>query len=62
MKMPGVNPTVFYIGLIVLIIAAGIGIYFKLPIPTELIIALVSALIGHGLTLTTQHIQRKNGS
>jgi len=60
--MQGVNPTVFYIGLIVLIIAAGVGIYFHLPIPIELIVALVSAFIGHGLTLTTQHIQdqRKN--
>lgn len=46
----GVNPTVLYIGMIVLVLAAGAGVYFKV-IPVEVLIALISALVGHGITV-----------
>lgn len=56
----GINPSIFYIGLVLLIIASGFGVYFKV-IPVDILVALVSALVGHGFTLTTQHLQ-KNGT
>jgi hypothetical protein len=55
MMPPGVNPTILYIGIIVLILAAGVGVYFKV-IPIEVLITLISLLVGHTITIATQHI------
>lgn len=50
--MPGVNPTIFYIGIIVLTLAAGVGVYFKV-IPVEIVIALISVITGHMITVNS---------
>lgn len=58
MGITGINPTILYIGLVILILAAGVGVYFKV-IPLEVVLVLVSILTGHGLA-TISYIHAKN--
>lgn len=60
MPVKGINPTIFYIGLVVLILAAGVGVYFRV-IPIDVVLTLIGILVGHGVT-TISYIHVKNGT
>jgi hypothetical protein len=57
--MVKINPTIFYIGLIVLILAAMVGVYFKI-IPLEIVLTLIGVLVGHGVTVVTHVVGDKS--